>query len=515
MILESDQLTASAAKLVDVPNHIWSSLKEQRKEDILCDAIIKCGDDKHRAHRSVLYAISPYCRKILQGSFKAEVDNGIVLIELDDFPPNIVKLFVNIIYGEHVLEVSDIDVEELLKLFDFLQADSYIDILTEILRKLLNIDNCLELYQLSLKYNCQKLKRVILSYISCYLESVIKSDFWKQMSESTLLSLLKNPLIRSQPLQLVGVAASEHYSGIVLSNMLLGYTQKYLSPTTLSHVACAFGNCDEEKVRQHKIELPGHRETCYYCFTFRQELYVIATIHKKGNHRVFKYQQNSKDYVPVSTLFKCIGMVNNNWPSLVITSYSFEHVFIVFHDARGSVQVLSMKYGKEAFSIHEYFLIDTSVNFTNFLEVYNKKEQSIYFFSGANLHIYNLNSRALIVRSAAVEDIEMDLDHQLYSYEYFDGKIYFIRFYEDNIQFYTYNNEGFCWDFLCGYPTEHKIVRVCSASSCNEFFVVVENDLDGLDYIYQFDTDTREMPLLRTTNAVKNSYCFVPETIFD
>ena len=60
-------------------------------------------------------------------------------------------------WGSVEWDGEEVDVEDLLKLADFLQADSEIDILTEMFRNVLDDGNCLELFKLACTYNFHKL----------------------------------------------------------------------------------------------------------------------------------------------------------------------------------------------------------------------------------------------------------------------------------------------------------------------------------------------------------------------
>ena len=194
--LESAQLDLNEGSIGD---YVFKSLRDQRRDNILCDAVVQCGDKEFPVHRSVMYAYSLYCRKLFTGAFPPKAKDGLILIDLQCFSENVVKVFLDIMYGMEGEDSVDIEVEELLKLTDFLQADCDIPVITETLRMMLKIDNCLEIYNLAAAYNFSKLKTVTLTYISGNIQKLTKTDAWKKMDRETLFSLLKEPMIQCKP----------------------------------------------------------------------------------------------------------------------------------------------------------------------------------------------------------------------------------------------------------------------------------------------------------------------------
>ena len=165
MIISSDQITILKEELDKdcIAQCMLLSLRQQRKDNVLCDAIIKCCNKEFPVHRSVLYAYSLYCRKLLLGSFPPKTENGLVEIDLDCFSENTVRVLLDVMYGDTSEESVNIDIEEFLKLADFLQVDYEIEVVTAIFRKLLSTDNCLEIYNLASTYNFRKLANVALT----------------------------------------------------------------------------------------------------------------------------------------------------------------------------------------------------------------------------------------------------------------------------------------------------------------------------------------------------------------
>ena len=147
---------------------ILDSLREQRKHQILCDVTIQCQDREIMAHRCVLFPVSKYCRTLFTSSLSPTFNNGVLIMDLKVFSSDTVQIFIDLIYGENTSDVCDVDAEELMRLADFLQMPE--KMLTEVMRKIINTENCLDLLELSLLYNCFPLQKVLESYICNILE---------------------------------------------------------------------------------------------------------------------------------------------------------------------------------------------------------------------------------------------------------------------------------------------------------------------------------------------------------
>ena len=114
MIISSDQITSLKEELDKdcIGQCMLLSLREQRKDNVLCDAIIKCCNKEFPVHRSVLYAYSLYCRKLLLGSFPPKTENGTVEIDLDCSSENAVTVLLDVMYDDTSEESVNIDIED-------------------------------------------------------------------------------------------------------------------------------------------------------------------------------------------------------------------------------------------------------------------------------------------------------------------------------------------------------------------------------------------------------------------
>ena len=201
---------------------ILESLREQRRQNVLCDISVECGDVQVIGHRCVLYAVSEYCRTFFTSSLSPTYRNGILVMELNSFSADTVQMLVDLIYGERSNDVSKVDIGELMQLTDYMQVPERI--VTEILRKIISKENCEKLYEMSLNYNCGKLQRVLESFICHHLKELSESLSW-QPSHYVLASLQKNPLYCSLPAELIGTYAKGISKSVDFGYTLISYNR--------------------------------------------------------------------------------------------------------------------------------------------------------------------------------------------------------------------------------------------------------------------------------------------------
>ena len=105
-IQQMDSLVVESSKLLSISSQIsvdiirkplLKSVREQRRNDILCDVTIQCNDLQIAAHRCLLYSLSEYCRTLFTGSIPPNYINGVIIMDLSSF--STVQMFVEVIYG--------------------------------------------------------------------------------------------------------------------------------------------------------------------------------------------------------------------------------------------------------------------------------------------------------------------------------------------------------------------------------------------------------------------------------
>ena len=390
MIVPSDKLTSFKQDLDKrfIGDSILLSMRVQRRDNILCDAIIKCGSKDFPVHRSVMYACSLYCRKLLSSSFPPKTENGMVIIDLHSFSENVVRVFLDVMYGD-TGPVVNIDVEEFFKVADFLQVDSQIEVVTTIFRKMMSIENCLELYNLAGAYNFHKLSTIALTFIGDHLKEIMNSEAWRRIEESTLFTLIKHPLIRCRPDSSVGMALKSYFSEERSSDILMATDFDMMFQR--KNEMCFLGELDTTVVRKHILELTDHVELY---FVFNKELFYIKDTSHRGKI-LCKYCLHLKSFVDITAINGNLGMTplceltkKDDYADLMILFVPVDAGERKFSLAKLSVSDIKMVEKMSFVTTH----ITTTFNVNKVDIVADPINGKIYFFNGPTIHIYDIES---------------------------------------------------------------------------------------------------------------------------
>ena len=189
----------------DGPMHqVWKLLREQRKDGCGCDTTVKCGSQEFYAHRVVLAGVSAYFKTYLYGLFNQTPKEGNFTVSLENFSVSSVKLVLNLIYEEPQIDEAEIDLYDLLHLLDYLQMDSYFDLLiANSLRSHITMDNCMHLFHISQQYNAKRLLELLSIYIGYNVFSLLEVEQWKALTCSNLKVLLEYDAINCFPLKIL------------------------------------------------------------------------------------------------------------------------------------------------------------------------------------------------------------------------------------------------------------------------------------------------------------------------
>ena len=520
MIISSESLTRADLGLEygSIGDYILKAMKDQRKENIMCDAIIKCGNKEFPVHKTLLYAYSLYCRKLFSGSFPPKKKDGIILIDLDCFSQNVVSVFLNIIYGDQGEDVFNIEIEELIKLFDFLQADSDIDIMTNTLRGALDIDNCVELYKLAGAYNFNKLQAVAVTYISRNLRKVMKSNSWKRIDEKTLVSLLKHPSIQCKSDTLVGEAFKSHCCGNASSDILMGIDMT--AECTRTFDMHFYQNKD---VLTIKRDLTNDAELTLLYFVFQRELYCLRQSNS-GTMQLWRYYQYSKSYGMIchsielkkpSTVYAIVDQEEKDMLTLVCIPRKMAGVDV--GTKQFSLVKLSITSSAES---HKIRYINTPFKVQDYRNiVYNPQSRSIFFFRGSVAREISMESECLVANHVISNPIEEDT----MCYVEFGGYIYLVTHDNTNLRMYVFNGvEDYsmmacCWDLYLEQELKMDVYCIKACSSHTELSIIIEriNEFSecDMDLIYKLDPDSKTLTHVRNCD-VRDKYLFVPDYIY-
>ena len=174
----------------------WCSLNEQRKHPSLCDVLIKCRSKEYYSHKSVLSVFSPYFRSLFVSDFPKTLSDGRAVCNLSDFPPACVELMLHLMYKELSFKEMEIDYMDLMALFDYIQCTSFDDILTDLVRKSINIQNCCQYLQLVTAFRRETLRHLTLVFILENFDIVIATTNFCQLPSQIITDSLKLPILQ-------------------------------------------------------------------------------------------------------------------------------------------------------------------------------------------------------------------------------------------------------------------------------------------------------------------------------
>ena len=534
-VLESVQLTQIASEINTsyVGKHIMQSLREQRQENILCDVIIQCGDEQLMAHRTVLYSISEYCRKVFTGPLKVIHKDGKALMDLSSFSVDTVKMFLDLIYGEEDGVVVNVNIAELLQLADFLQAYRYIDILCEVLRRALTDDNCVVLYELACLFNSDKLKRILVSYICGNLSRLIKSQSWEIFPTDVLSSLQRDPLFLSQPAALIGTDIKEQYDPLNFGYALLAYEHE-LTPSAESDLQVVKSNSIMPKINHDLISKRLSNAYVFY-FIFNNEFYAILSMKADCIHRLFKYEQHSRDFSLVLELMGVFGVMVSSEANVaeVISTVSDKYLYIVFHpmDSDDSDLLLvklnmenscepSLEYEVALPNMREYPGIASCQECIFFFY------QSMYFtYDTANeTHDISLNFTRHII-DEPVEFPQYWVNLNANPYCGFQEKMYALLNVPWKLQLFYLDEEQSSWVSVCEQLVDKYVQFVKAVSSPTDLIFVLdtlENEPTGDEeeyvygkLIYRYNPGKVQLELWDDSDIEDGRYLFVPDHLLE
>ena len=516
MIISSERLTKVDFGLDNcfISDYILKAMRVQRKENIMCDAIVKCSEKEFPVHKSMMYAHSHCCRRLFTGSFSPMKRDSIIIIDLSDFSANVVSVFLDTIYGDKGEESVDIEVEELIKLFDFLQADNEAEILSEILRRVLDVSNCVELYKLAGAYNFNKLQTVIVTFICRTLTTVIKSDSWKNVNQQTLFSLLKHPSIQCKPTILVGEVLQSHFSENTSSNILMGVKMEAQS---LSPIEMCFPEKDNNIVLKRGLLTSG---TIILYFVFRKELFCLREF-VDGQLGLCRYNQSVKRFelvLPhICTLrrFTRVHVLVDEGDKGFVNILCIPTEMDVDVDDGGTVQfsLVKLTVVNEIFSNEGMLYIDINFNCTENSTVYNSKSKRIFFFDRSYVHIYSIDSKSFVES----QEVHNPIDYESKCYIEFKGHIYLITHEDETITLYIFNETTYCWDLILEHKLRLNVAHFGACSSSTEFAIQLQTlTEDGhldMDYVYLVDFESKSLKYTSSSIHVMDQYLFVPDYI--
>jgi len=151
----------------------WEHLNAQRKSGQLCDVTFKCDGGDVKAHKCVLASVSDYFVALFTSSISSATTSNVVV--LDDFPVEIVSLFMDVIYAS--VDITAEHVPELLQLAQYVQFEWLVDRLVEGIRYCFNATNISEWYSIAKRCGVDKLRFLCECYVRENIEKLNMQQF--------------------------------------------------------------------------------------------------------------------------------------------------------------------------------------------------------------------------------------------------------------------------------------------------------------------------------------------------
>ena len=182
---------------VSFKEQLWSLMRDQRKDENYCDVFIKCDDQRFPTHGNLLASISPYFKAHLYGSFKKSNSEGKSHIDLSGFNSSSIAFLLDLFYGEDDID-GNIEIFDFIQLLDYIQLDAYNGAILKAITSHITLENCLELFQLSISYNnISYITKQVALYIGHNFLSFINCINWKCLLNTTVKAIMNVDVIKS------------------------------------------------------------------------------------------------------------------------------------------------------------------------------------------------------------------------------------------------------------------------------------------------------------------------------
>ena len=165
---------------------ILRSLDHLRREGIMCDVIIKAGDQEFSAHRNILSASSDYFFAMFNGNMRESNEE---VISISGVQADSMKAILDFIYtGVIVLDKNN--VESILQGANLMLVQSVKDACCRFLESRLNVANCLGIQSFAEAYACQELWNIASKFIYQNFACVSETDEFLSLGAKQLAVLL-------------------------------------------------------------------------------------------------------------------------------------------------------------------------------------------------------------------------------------------------------------------------------------------------------------------------------------
>ncbi|GMH45013.1 hypothetical protein BSKO_12970 [Bryopsis sp. KO-2023] len=179
-----------------------SSLRELWQSKLLCDVVLKSFDGACvHAHKIVLASVSPFFRALFTGAGQSmkelseTLSTGENLVDLKGVQGSALEQILEAIYSRQ-LEVSPGNLEMLLSCSNLLEIPPIQEACYQYLRRCLGLHNCLDILELTDRYNCIDLQNEVLRFVCGKFSELLSSPDWQKafgrLSKSTIIDILRS-----------------------------------------------------------------------------------------------------------------------------------------------------------------------------------------------------------------------------------------------------------------------------------------------------------------------------------
>ncbi|CAK6960852.1 kelch-like protein 10 [Scomber scombrus] len=166
-----------------------AALSELRREERLCDVVIKVGDVEFKAHKVILCGCSAYFRALFTGAWATSEKQ---VYSIPGVLPEIMNLIICYAYTNFV-PVTEDNVVEILAAADQFLVPGMVQACSFFLEDQLCLKNCIGIWKLVDFYHCPDLKYKVFLYILYhFLEVVNASKEFLDLSVQEVAAIIEN-----------------------------------------------------------------------------------------------------------------------------------------------------------------------------------------------------------------------------------------------------------------------------------------------------------------------------------
>ncbi|CAG9801770.1 unnamed protein product [Chironomus riparius] len=165
-----------------------AEISKLRSKSLLFDIVIKTGDKSFQAHKLLLAASSDYFRAMFTANGKIlELEKS--EIQIDGISAVGIENVLNFIYTAK-LELSLMNVQEVLSAANYFQLPTVIDACLNFLEGELDTENCIDMLIIAENYSLISLRDKILKFICAHISEISKSEEFLRLQDNQIEKLL-------------------------------------------------------------------------------------------------------------------------------------------------------------------------------------------------------------------------------------------------------------------------------------------------------------------------------------